>query len=110
VRRTYALLKAGSSDPQGPDRILGRVHPKHVLPRWLLISVIAAAIAAPGVSGARSPERERSPVLVEVRRDEFHWGDAGVGAAAALAIVAIAAGVALVLRDRRDRQSTQDTS
>jgi uncharacterized iron-regulated membrane protein len=48
--------------------------------------------------------------LVEVRRDGFHWGDAGVGAAAALAIVAIAAGVALVFRDRRDRPSAQDTS
>jgi hypothetical protein len=75
----------------------------------LLTSVIAAAIAAPGVSGARSPEPERSPVLVEVR-DGFHWGDAGVGAAAALASVAIAAGVVLVLRDRRDRQGTHNTS
>ena len=86
------------------------MHPKHALRRWLLICAIATAIAAPGVSGARSREREHSPVLVEVRRDGFHWGDAGVGAAAALAIVAIAAGVALVLHDRRDRQSTQKTS
>jgi hypothetical protein len=110
VRRTYALLKADSSDSQGVYRSLVRVYRKHALRGWLLISVIAAAIAAPGASGARSPQRERSPVLVEVRRDGFDWGDAGVGAAAALAIVAIAAGVALVLRDRRDRQSTQKTS
>ena len=86
------------------------MYPKHALRRWLVISVIALAITAPGASGARSPQRERSPVLVEVRRDGFDWGDAGVGAAAALAIVAIAAGVALVIRDRRDCQSTQDTS
>jgi hypothetical protein len=86
------------------------VHPKHALRTCFVISVGAAAIAAPGVSGARSPPRERSPVLVEVRRDGFDWGDAGVGAAAALAIVAIATGLALVLRDQRDRHSTQDTS
>jgi hypothetical protein len=90
------------------------VHPTHVPRRLVLISLIAAALAAPGVSGAQSPRSEsakpRSPVLVEVRRDGFHWGDAGVGAAAAFAIVAIAAGVALAIRDRRDRASAQDTS
>ena len=90
------------------------MHPTHAPCRWALISLIAAALAAPGVSGAQNPQPEtakpRSPVLVEVRRDGFHWGDAGVGAAAALAIVAIAAGVALVLRDRRDRPSPQDAS
>jgi len=48
--------------------------------------------------------------MVEVRRDGFHWGDAGVGAAAALAVVAIAAGAAPVVRDRHDRRSAQDTS
>jgi hypothetical protein len=90
------------------------VHPTHALRRWLVISLIPAVIAAPGVSAAPRPESTsaapRSPVLVEVRRDGFHWGDAGVGAAAALAIVAIAAGVALVYRDRRDRHSAQDAS
>jgi hypothetical protein len=71
-------------------------------------------IAAPGVSGAPSPQPERakarSPVLVEVRRDGFHWEDAGVGAAAALAVVAITAGTALVYREWRNRPSAQDTS
>jgi hypothetical protein len=90
------------------------VHPTHAPRRWALISLIAVALAAPGVSGAQSPRSEsakpRSTVLVEVRRDGFDWGDAGVGAAAALAIVAIAAGVALVFRDRRDRPSAHDTS
>jgi hypothetical protein len=80
------------------------VHRTHTLRRWLLISLIAAVIAAPGVNAARSPQRERSPVLVQVRPDGFHWGDAGVGAAAALAVVAIAAGVALVIHERRDRR------
>ena len=85
------------------------MHPTPALRRWVLVSLIGAALAAPGVSGAQSPRPShsadpRSPVVVEVRRDGFHWGDAGVGAAAALAIVAIAAGVALVLRDRHDHQ------
>ena len=90
------------------------MHPTHALRRWLVISLIPAVIAAPGISGAPSPQPEsakaRSPVWVEVRRDGFHWGDAGVGAAAALAVVAIAAGAALVYRERRNRPSAQDTS
>jgi len=66
-------------------------------------------MAAPAAGGAQSsrPERAR-PVVVEVRRDGFHWGDAGVGAATALATVAIAAGVALLARDRRGRPPAQD--
>jgi len=85
------------------------VHPTLALRRWLPVLLIGAAIAAPGVSGAQpSPTTDRrSPVVVEVRRDGFHWADAGVGAAAALAVVAIAAGVALVLRGRL---SARDTS
>jgi hypothetical protein len=90
------------------------VHRTHALRRWLLVSLIAAAIAAPGVSGVQGARTDsakaRSPVVVEVRRDGFHWGDAGVGAAAALAVVAIAAGAALVYRERRDRPSAPDTS
>ena len=90
------------------------MHPSRALHRWLLISLIPAVIAAPGVSRAQSPQSEgaktRSPVLVEVRRDGFHWGDAGVGAAAALAVVVIAAGAALVVRERHDRPSARDTS
>ena len=90
------------------------MHRTHALRRWLLVSLIAAAIAAPGVSGAQGQQTDgakaRSPVVVEVRRDGFHWGDAGVGAAAALAVVAIAAGIALVFHDGRDRPSAQDTS
>jgi hypothetical protein len=69
---------------------------------WLLVSLIAAAVAAPSLGGAQSRAKTRSPVVVEVRRDGFHWADAGVGAAAALATVAIVIGVAMVLRDRRE--------
>jgi hypothetical protein len=90
------------------------VHRTHTLRRWLLLSLIAASIAAPGVSGAQGPQpkggKPRSPVVVEVRRDGFHWADAGVGAAAALATVAIAAGAVVVLRDRRDRPPARETS
>jgi hypothetical protein len=88
------------------------VHRTHALCRWLLVSLIAAAIAAPGASGAQGPRggKPRSPVVVEVRRDGFHWADAGVGAAAALATVAIAAGAAVVLRTRRDHPPARETS
>lgn len=86
------------------------MHSTHTLCRWLVVSLIAAAIAAPGVSGAQRPQpggsKPRSPVVVEVRRDGFHWADAGVGAAATLATVVIAAGVALVLRDRPPARET----
>jgi hypothetical protein len=46
------------------------------------------------------PRRAPSPVVVEVRRDGFHWKDAGVGAVAACALVTIAVGLVLVVRDR----------
>jgi hypothetical protein len=89
------------------------VHRKHTLRTWLVVSSIAAAIAAPGVSAAQGPQpnsaKARSPVVVEVC-DGFHWADAGVGAAAALATVTIAAGAGLVLRDRRDRPPARETS
>ena len=88
------------------------MHP--TLRSWLVVSLIAAAFAAAGVGGAQGAQTEgarpRSPVVVELRRDGFHWADAGVGAAAALASVAIAVGVALVLRDRRDRPHAGETS
>jgi hypothetical protein len=90
------------------------VHWTHTLRRWLLVSLIAAAIAAPAVSSAQGPQpdgsKPRSPVVVEVRRDGFHWEDAGVGAAATLATVAIAAGAALALRERRDRPPARETT
>ena len=68
--------------------------------RWLVISLIATAIAAPGVRAQSESATPHSPVVVEVHRDGFHWGDAGVGAAAALAVVAIAVGVVLAVRGR----------
>jgi hypothetical protein len=82
------------------------VHRTPSLCRWLVISLIATAIAASGVRAQSESAGPRTPVVVEVRRDGFHWGDAGVGAAAALAIVAIAAGVAIVIRGR----AAQETS
>ena len=71
------------------------------LRRWLAVSALAGALVAPGAHAA-APERAEPPppVVVEVRRDGFHWKDAGVGAAAALALVTIAFGLVLVLRDR----------
>jgi hypothetical protein len=68
-----------------------------------VISLIAAAVAAPAAGAQPDKARPRSPVLVEVRRDGFHWADAGVGAAAALAIVAIAA---VLIRGRAARKTS----
>jgi hypothetical protein len=88
------------------------VHRTPTFRRWLLVLLSAAAIAAPAVSGAQGPQpdgAERSPVVVEVRHDGFHWADAGVGAAATLATVVIAAGLAALRRDRRDRSRARET-
>jgi hypothetical protein len=90
------------------------VHRTRTFRGWLLVALGAAAIAAPAPGGAQEPppkgDQPRSPVVVEVRRDGFHWADAGVGAAATLATIAIAAGVAAVRRDRRDGPRTRETS
>jgi hypothetical protein len=73
--------------------------------RWLLVSMIAVAVALPvsaGVGEAAKPQtgKPASPVVIEVSRDHFDWQDAGVGAAAMLALVAIGFGLTLVIRDR----------
>jgi hypothetical protein len=39
--------------------------------------------------------------VVDVPGEEFHWGDAGIGAAGSLAVIAIAGGVAMVATGRR---------
>jgi hypothetical protein len=82
------------------------VHRTHSLRRWLAISLIAVAVAAPAVRAQSDRGRERSPVVVEVRSDGFHWGDAAVGAAAALAIVAIAAGATVLICARTARNTS----
>jgi hypothetical protein len=98
--------------------------PKHGIDQFLGYSLQFQAISRDQLvapNGGDLPPNVRSYIarfdsemsahdLNSVRRDGFHWGDAGVGAAAAFAIVAIAAGVALAIRDRRDRPSAQDTS
>jgi hypothetical protein len=82
------------------------VHRTPSLRTWLVIALIATATAAPAVRAQSGNVRERSPVVVEVHRDGFHWGDAGIGAAAALATVAIAAGAAALIRGRTTRNTS----
>jgi hypothetical protein len=76
-----------------------------------------AAIAAHQSSGSPTvqpnPDQQgpgylpQSPAIVEVVAPDsgFEWGDAGVGAGAALVIVGVALGVARAATNRRKRQS-----
>ncbi len=83
--------------------------------RCLLLTACALAFAvmvaaARGTTGPRPPQpAQRPPVVIEVRRDGFHWGDAAIGAAATLGLVLAAGGVhalrrsAVVTNPRRER-------
>ncbi|HLM30484.1 MAG TPA: hypothetical protein VK326_02360 [Solirubrobacterales bacterium] len=105
----------------------------HQLRRWLALTTVIGAVAAPAGSAAvadppipgadvpqdqRSdngyvgsvtaiarPETPRSPV-VSTSSDSaggFDWGDAGIGAAGMLALGAVGAGAALTFGHRRAR-------
>lgn len=77
--------------------------------RWfvgpaLLLLVAVAAASSYGAATSPPPDssRERpSTVVVRVPDGGFHWGDAGVGAVAALATTLLALGVVLALRPDR---------
>ena len=59
----------------------------------------AAALAAPsGANGRPAPPAQRPPVVVQVRGDGFHWGDAAVGAAAMLGLTLAAGGLVVFVR------------
>jgi hypothetical protein len=75
--------------------------------RWLVVAALLLL-----VTGAWSHRADASPpgdpssdppstVVVSVRDGGFHWGDAGVGAAAGLAATLLAVGLVLALRPVR---------
>lgn len=68
------------------------------LRRLAATALVLFAVAASEASGVRGtnqpPARTPAPVVVRVADNGFHWGDAGLGAAAAIGLVLLAAGLA----------------
>jgi hypothetical protein len=61
---------------------------------------VAAVLAGPAVgSGRPTPP---APVVVQTRGGGFAWGDAAIGAAAALGLVLALSGVLFLKGDRND--------
>jgi hypothetical protein len=72
------------------------------MPRRLLTlgacALVVAIMAAPSSRATAPRPTPRPPVVVEVRRDGFHWGDAAIGVAAALGVGLAASGVRALRR------------
>lgn len=70
---------------------------------WFLL--LTAASAGTGAASSGSPARpaQRSPVVVQVGDNGFHWGDAAIGAAATLGLGVAAAGVLVVAHSASPR-------
>jgi hypothetical protein len=62
--------------------------------------VVAVTLAAGDAASAGQPTHpaQRAPVVVEVRGDGFHWGDAAIGAAATLGLTLSVGGVLVLTR------------
>jgi hypothetical protein len=90
--------------------------------RRALITILAAAVAAPATVGSavaqqdkRSPDTkdfaDGRPIVASVpfevvkveRHDGFDWGDAGIGAGGALGLVLVGAGGTVAVVRRRHR-------
>jgi hypothetical protein len=74
---------------------------------------IAAAVALAGLSpvadaGAPAPHPKPEPIVVKID-DGFHWGDAGIGAAAGVGAALLAAGGLVLLRSA-DRVAAEESS
>jgi hypothetical protein len=75
-----------------------------------LCTVTAFGLLAAAFAGGRAPAdnprprpAQQPPVVVQVRRDGFHWGDAAIGAAATLGVTLAAGGVLVVARSGAPR-------
>jgi hypothetical protein len=66
--------------------------------------LVAAALAgSAGAAKHPAPPAQGPPVVVQVRGDGFHWGDAAVGAAATLGLTLAAGGFVVLLRNGSPR-------
>lgn len=72
--------------------------------RWFVVLALLLSVATASSHGGDTnpppdPNSDRpSTVVVSVRDGDFHWADAGVGAAATLATTLLALGLVLALR------------
>lgn len=70
--------------------------------RFLSVIAAVAVVAALSGTAAAAPGRPKrpTPVVVQTSRGGFAWGDAAIGAAAALGFVLALAGVVFLKGDR----------
>jgi hypothetical protein len=76
--------------------------------RVIAASVALAALSPVTHAGAPAPRANPEPIVVKVD-DGFHWGDAGIGAAAGVGAALVAAG-GLVLVRGADRVAAQGSN
>jgi hypothetical protein len=76
-----------------------------LLLRLAAYAAVAAALSCPVAAATRadSPPREPKPVVVQPTRSGFDWGDAAIGAAAALGLVLAVTGALVLKGDRNAR-------
>jgi len=74
----------------------------------IAVAVALAALSPVAHAGAPAPRPNPEPIVVKVD-DGFHWGDAGIGAAAGVGAALIAAG-GLVLVRGADRLAAQESN
>ena len=85
---------------------------KHWPHRIALVAFAALALcpAESAVGGSGTPAHERRPVVVEVRKGGFDWGDAAIGAAAACGLVLAGGGLVLLSRPAPTSNPTRERS
>lgn len=76
----------------------------------LALAALALCPAEGAIGSSGTPSRERRPVVVEVRRGGFHWGDAAIGAAAGCGLALAAGGLVLLTRSARTVNPSQERS
>lgn len=67
--------------------------------RVVAVAVMAAVLLAPTVRSA-TPRTRTGPVPIQTSHGGFAWGDAAIGAAAALGLALVVAGVLFLEGDR----------
>ena len=56
----------------------------------IALALLCAVFAAPVARAAQQPKPRVGPIVVEVQDGGFHWGDAAIGAGAAIGVVCVA--------------------
>jgi hypothetical protein len=76
-----------------------------LLLRLTVYASVTATLLCPVAAAMRadSPSKEPKPVVVQPTRSGFDWGDAAIGAAAALGLVLAVTGALVLKGDRNAR-------